>query len=193
MNQVNINTIVGDLSTKMEPHKKYGKEHYVFTSIKCCEAVIPVVMSQHFFDKYKGQRVELLAFPKKTRKNDKNLKKTTIVSFLEATFVNSTDSERDKRYVKIDGYVATEPCLKPTNDCSTSLQFELEYMVKFRNPVSVRVDCRIYGALARFMMDLEKGDYVRLYGYVAGSGKTLRVVPTRIKKGDVVDENLGQA
>lgn len=33
MNQVNINTIVGDLSTKMEPHKKYGKEHYVFTSL----------------------------------------------------------------------------------------------------------------------------------------------------------------
>ena len=52
--------------------------------------------------------------------------------------------------------------------------------MKFRNPVSVRVDCRIYGALARFMLDLEKGDYVRLYGYVAGSGKTLRVVPTRI-------------
>ena len=42
------------------------------------------------------------------------------------------------------------------------------------------------------MMDLE-GALVRLYGYVAGSGKTLRVVPTRIKKGEVVDENLGQA
>lgn len=192
MSQTNINSIVGNLSTVMQPHKKYGKEHYCFTHVSCCGTEIPVVMSQHFFDKFKGQRVEILGFPKKTRKNDKVLKRTTIVSFLEATFVELTTNEKDLRYVKIEGYVATEPCLRPTSDNNTSLQFELEYMVQFRNPVSVRVDCRIYGALARYMMDLKKGDYIRFYGYIAGHDATLRVVPTRIKKGEANNENLRQ-
>lgn len=187
----NISTFVGILQDDWMEWRKNGSEMFYFVHIDIEGYVVPAVMSQFFFEKYRGCNIEVKAFPRETRIKFKGVRQ--VFSYLYCVHVEEVDPETPPcRDVEIKGVVSSRKSkvtLGLEND--SKIHFEMEYTVDFDRPVKVLVPCRAFGAVARALIGIEKGDRLSVVGKISGSGQTLRLVIKKFDKeveADVVED-----
>lgn len=176
----NISRFVGELQTDKKCYMSDNKEDYYITHLFSYGASIPVAMSEHFFNMYKGKRVSILAFPRISRKRVDGERK--IFSYLSCILVEETTDPVDLRYVEIEGKVVSTAGLRLSRNNLSQSDFELECCVKFDKAVRFQVPCRAFEAVARELLTIQKGDILHVTGYVAGYNETLRVIVKKCRK-----------
>lgn len=186
----NISTVVGTLQEDWKFWRKNVDETFYFVHINIEDYIIPVVMSQHFFNKYKGKRVAADVFPRETRIKFNG--KRQVFSYLYCVHIEEVTENieelADCRDVEIEGVVASRDNKVQLGGENTSkIHFEMEFVVNFDRPVKVLVPCRAFGSTARALIDIRKGDRLAVSGKISGSNQTLRLV---IKRFEYIEEEV---
>lgn len=174
--QKNVNTFVGTIGTKRETWQTIQDETFYMTNFEVDGYTLPMVMSEFFFEIWKGKRVRAIAMPRETRRRLRGVRK--VFTYLYVIHLEcAEEDEPDCRCVEIEGRVASRNGkVELGSDLDSKIHFELEYPVTFDKEVIITTPCRAFSRVARKLSDINKGDQLHIRGVVTGNNGSLRVV-----------------
>lgn len=176
----NIGQYVGVLQEDGQKFMEHKEEIFILAHLRCYDLDIPVLMSKFFYEKFAGQRVRVTAFPKQTRRRIKG--ERLFYSYLNCIDVAASDCLDESRYIEIEGVVKSSAGIRLDYKNTSKLKFDLLYGVKFNNVANVIVPCSAFDKTARALMDVEKGDKIKVIGYITGNDTHLRIVVQQFER-----------
>lgn len=191
--QKNVNTFVGTVGTKRETWQTIKDETFYLTDFTADDYVLPMIMSEFFFEVYRGKRVKVYGFPRETRRRLHGQRR--VFTYIYVVHLELADDEEpDCRYVEIEGKVASRNGkVELGSDMDSKIHFELEYTVTFDKDVIITTPCRAFSKVARRLSNIQKGDPMLIRGNITGGNGALRVAVKNFEKlhEEEVDTNVG--